>query len=451
MSTSPDLTLSKWKNYEKIIFRFLFIFFLLQAVPLDWKFYANIFSVNWSDLHYRDIFYISRYTPEFLSGNYVKGVWGLATLADWILITGIALGGTVVWSFRDRKTEQYTVLYDWLRVILRYRLAIGIIGYGFIKFFPLQAPYPSISNLNTSYGDFSDWKLFSMSLGIVPGYESFLGGVEILAGLLLLYRRTATIGALIILVFTGNVFMSNLAYGGGEHLYSLALVSFALFILSFDAIRIYQLISLEQPTAPNQFKPLLTKKQNTARLVLKSLVIFFFVFLYGFKTYSGYYHDPYQFPQAKGIKRASGIYNVSEFRINQKVLPYSATDAVRWKDVVFEKWATISIRSNRAVITDAADHEEMPVGDSDRDYESAGSAGRQYYSYTTDTLQHRIVLENKNTHYRGEKLELSYERPDSTTIILRGLDQNRDSLYVVLHKIDKKYPLSLGRRKKLKL
>ena len=451
MSTSPDLIISKWRNYEKIIFRFLFIFFILQAVPLDCKYYANIFSIHWADLHYRDIFYISRYTPQFLDGSYVKGVWGLATLADWILITGIALAGTIVWSFRDRKTTQYSVLYNWLRVILRYRLAIGIIGYGFIKFFPLQAPYPSISNLNTSYGDFSDWKLFSMSLGIVPGYESFLGGVEILAGLLLLYRRTATIGALIILVFTGNVFMSNLAYGGGEHLYSLALVSFALFILSFDVIRIYQLISLEEPTAPNQFKLFLTKKQNVVRLVLKSLVIFFFLFLYGFKTYSGYHHDPYQFPQAKGIKKASGIYNVSEFRINQKILPYSATDAVRWKDVVFEKWATISIRSNKAVIADAADHEEMPLGDKNRDYESAGTTGRQYYSYTTDTLQHRILLENKNKHYRGEKLELNYERPDSATIILRGVDQHRDSLYVVLHKIDKKYPLSLGRRKTLKL
>lgn len=451
MSTSQSLTIPKWEGNEKIIFRFLFIFFLLQAVPLDWKYYAHLFTVHWSDLHYRDIFYISRYTPQFLSGSYVKGAWGLATLADWIFIFGLSLAGTVIWSFKDKKSEQYSVLYYWLRVILRYRLAIGIIGYGFIKFFPLQAPYPSISNLNTSYGELTDWKLFSMSLGIVPGYESFLGAVEILAGLLLLFRRTATIGALIILVFTGNVFISNLAYQGGEHLYSFSLVTFALFILSFDAVRIYNLISLEKPTAPNQFKLILTGQQQIVRLVLKSAVVLFFVFLYGFKTYSGFHQDPYQFPKAKGIKQASGIYNVSEFRINNKILPYSATDPVRWKDVVFEKWATISIRSNRPVIIDSADHEEIAANDKDRNYELAGSAERHYYSYTADTLHHKLFLQNKNKHYRGEKLELSYSRPDNTTIVLSGIDQHRDSIYAVLHKTDKKYPLSLGRRKTLKL
>ncbi len=450
MSISQSLTPSPWKDYEKIIFRFLFLFFLLQAVPLDWKYYANIFTIDWAHIQYKDIFYISRYTPQFLSGTAKPG-WGLATVADWVFIAGIALAGTIIWNFKDKKTGHYTILYYWLRVILRYRLAIGIIGYGFIKFFPLQAPYPSISNLNTSYGDFTEWKLFSMSLGIVPNYESFLGAVEIVAGLLLLFRRTATIGALVILVFTGNVFISNLAYNGGEHLYSFSLVTFALFILSFDTARIYNLVVLEKPTAPNQFKLYFGQKQNRSRLVVKSLIIFFFVFLYGFKTHSGFYEDPYQFPRAKGLEHTSGIYNVSEFRINHKILPYSATDPVRWKDVVFEKWATISIRSNRPVVVNAADHEEMAAADKERDYESAGTAGRHYYSYTADTLHHRLFLENKNKYDKGDKLELSYIRPDSTTIVLSGVDQHRDSIVVVLQKIDKKYPLSLGRRKTLKL
>lgn len=451
MSTVQHTEPADWKNYEKILFRFLFIYFLLQAVPLDWIYYANIFHIHWSDLHYSDIFYISRYTPQFISGSYSPGVWGLGTLADWALIAVIALAGTLIWSIRDKNTTGYPVLYYWLRVIVRYRLAIGIIGYGFIKFFPLQAPFPSISNLNTSYGSFTDWKIFSMSLGIVPNYESFLGAVEILAGLLLFFRRTATIGALIILVFTGNVFMSNLAYEGGEHIYSIYLVLFAVFVLSFDALRIYDLISREVPTQPNKFKPGLTSRQNVIRIALKSLVVFFFVILYGFKTYSGFHHDPYQFPHARGLAHASGIYNVSEFRINQKELPYSATDPVRWKDVVFEKWATISIRSNRAVVIDSANYEQIEARDQDRDYELAGSSERHYYSYTADTLKHTLTLENKNKHYKGEKLQLTYSRPDSATIILSGTDQRKDSVYVVLSRIDKKYPITLGRRRVLKL
>lgn len=451
MSTAQHTGAADWKGYEKIIFRFLFIYFLLQAIPLDWIYYANIFTIHWSDLHYNDIFYISRYTPQFISGHYVPGVWGIGTLADWTLIAAIALAGTLIWSIRDKNTAGYPVLYYWLRVIVRYRLAIGIIGYGFIKFFPLQAPFPSISNLNTGYGNFTDWKIFSMSLGIVPGYESFLGAVEIIAGLLLFFRKTATAGALVILVFTGNVFMSNLAYEGGEHIYSIYLVLFALFVLSFDALRIYDLISREIPTAPNTFKPGFTGRQNTIRIAVKSLAVFFFVFLYGFKTYSGFHHDPYQFPRTRGIAHASGIYNVTEFKINRKELPYSATDPIRWQDVVFEKWATISIRSNRPVVIDSANYEQLEAKDQDRDYELAGSSGRHYYSYTADTVKHILTLENKNKHYKGEKFQLSYSRPDSTTLILSGTVQNKDSVYVVLNKIDKKYPILLGRRRVLKL
>jgi hypothetical protein len=450
METTQSLHIAEWKAYEKAVFRFLFIFFLLQAIPLDWKYYQQLININWTNLHYRDIFYISRYTPQFLS-QAAAGKAGLATLTDWILIFGISLAGTAVWTFKDREVKNYTSLYYWLRVIVRYRLAIGIIGYGLIKFFPLQAPYPSISNLNTSYGEFSDWKIFSMSLGVVPGYESFLGGVELLAGLLLLFRKTATFGALIILVFTGNVFMSNLAYGGGEHLYAFYLILSALFILSFDALRIYNLVSLEKPTVPNLYKPVFSRNMAVFRLASKTFVFLFFIVLYGIKTHAGYGNDPYQYPKSKGLARAAGIYNVVLFKYNQHEHPYSLTDPVRWKDVVFEKWATISIRTNQRAAIDLADHEEMPVDDHDRDYESAGTSGRQYYSYTIDTLNKRLLLQNKNTHYPNDKLQLHYERPDSNTIVLAGIDAQRDSVYAVISKIDKKYPLSLGRRKTLKL
>jgi len=81
---------TKWKDYEKIGFRFFFIYFLLQVLPLDWKYYGNLFSINWADLHFGDIFYISRYTPQFISGGSTGG-WGIGTIADWLFIGVIAV------------------------------------------------------------------------------------------------------------------------------------------------------------------------------------------------------------------------------------------------------------------------------------------------------------------------------------------------------------------------
>jgi hypothetical protein len=436
-----------WKNYEKVVFRIFFIYFFLQVVPVDWKFYKQLFSINWTQLYYGDIFALAHYTPQFFGQGY----------ENWLFIFLLSLLGTAIWTAVDRnKTKDYTKLYYWIRAIVRYRLAVAIIAYGFLKIFPLQSPYPSISNLNTAYGDFNRWKLFSLSLGIVPSYELFLGIVETTLGLLLLYRKTASIAAFLILVFTGNVFVSNIAYEGGQEIYSLYLISLALFILAYDIKRIFNLLVLQKPTAPNTYKPALSIPwQKFTRLALKAGVIFFFVLLYGFKAGSGYYNDPYQYPSAKGLDGISGIYNVSEFNVNGQSVPYSSTGSQRWQDVVFEKWNTISVRSSRPVIIDSANTDYISKDDKNRKYELEGSGGRHYYSYDADTVNHVLLLHNRNPHYEGETLRLSYQENGDNQVIFTGTDQNKDSVHIVLDKINKKYLLEevakQGRRRGLKL
>ncbi|OZI05760.1 hypothetical protein BWI93_22885 [Siphonobacter sp. BAB-5385] len=437
-----------WSTAEKAIFRFFFLYFFIQVVPLDYKYYQYLFSIDWLQLSYREIFYLSRYSPKFIDGA--------DTFLNWAIVAGIALVGSVVWSAFDRQKREYNLLYYWLRVLVRYRLAVGVLAYGFIKFFPEQSPLPSLSHLNTNYGDFSAWKLFSLSLGVVPTYESFLGLIEIIGGLLLLHRKTATIATLIILPFTGNVFVSNLAYEGGEYVYSLYLISLALFLFSFDAIRLFTLLSLEKATKPNRFQPVFSEQWlKNARLMGKLAFIVFFVFFYGYQTYAGHRKGSYQYPRQKGLSQAAGLYNVSEFIINGTDIPYSKTDPIRWKDVVFETWATLSIRSNRPVQIDSLHTEEIFAADSLRNYEATGSISRHYYSYTIDSLTHTLVLKNKNRHYKGEQLVLHYERPEAGTILLKGLNENRDSIRVVLNQVDKKYLIQeakkVGRRKGLKL
>lgn len=445
---------NQWTPAQQVLFRFLFIYFLLQVIPLDWKYFAHAFSIHWGSLQFSDIFYISRYTPQPLQ-SYHPDSWGLAKLADWGVIALIALIGTIAWSLAVKKKVNYPVLYYWLCTLVRYRLAIGILAYGFIKLFPLQAPYPSISNLNTAYGEFTRWKLFAMSLGIVPGYESFLGLFEVIAGLLLLFRKTATFGGLIILLFTGNVLMSNLAYEGGEGVYSLYLITLALLVVSYDAARLYRLVALRKPTAATTVKPVLaTAWQRNGLLAAKSFLILFFVLVFGVKTYAAYKSGGYHYPKTKGLPGVAGLYDVSEFKLNGQEHPYSDTDSTRWQNVVFEKWATISIKTLKTKQLDSAVTEEVHPDDFKRDYELAGSGERSYYSYSISTANNQLHLANKNSHYQNDKLMLHFDRPDSTHIILSGVDQQRDSIYAVLTRINKKYLLkeaAKGRNKGLKL
>lgn len=109
---------SPWKNYEKALLRFFFLYFVIQVVPLDWKFYKSIFSINWSALSFYDLFKLTTYSPQFFS---------LSGFSNWAIAAAIALIGTIIWPFILKKDYDDNKLYYWLRVILRYRLAIGII------------------------------------------------------------------------------------------------------------------------------------------------------------------------------------------------------------------------------------------------------------------------------------------------------------------------------------
>ncbi|WP_223834029.1 DoxX family protein [Spirosoma profusum] len=437
---------TEWTGSEKLIFRFVFLYFLIQALPIDIQFFQNL--VDFKGGYTRYLFNLSHYAPRFFGP--------VDTFANWGVVVLLAAIGTVIWSRRSDATTNYDRLYYWLRVVLRYRLALAVLAYAFIKLFPLQAPKPSISNLNTAYGDFTAWKLFSLSLGVVPSYESFLGLVELVGGLLLLHRKTATIGTLILLPFLGNIFFSNLAYEGGEYVYAGLLTTFGLVLFSFDAIRLFRLVSLEIPASPNRFQLVLSEQwQRTGRLALKSAFLVFVVLIYGFTTYRTYKNGPVRFPETKGLSDVAGIYNVSEFRSDGKSIPYSKTDPNRWKDVVFETWNTISIKSNRPVKLVNTNTEELPATDEQRDYELAGSQGRHYYRYTIDPTGKKLTLTNANPNYADETLQLTYSRPTPNQIILSGTDEKHDSVYAVLDKVAKKYLIDeaakAGRRGALSL
>lgn len=429
---------SNWSTNQKIVLRFFAIFFLTQLLPFD----KGLLTLDWTNPSFYNFFRLTRYYPQW---------FGIAGFGNWAVAAALAVIGTIVWTYRETKPVNYDVLYYWLRVILRYRLAIAVIAYGLIKLFPLQMPYPSLSNLHTNYGDFYGWKIYFHTLGITQGYESFLGVVEVAAGVLLLFRRTTTFGAGILIGFTGNVFAANIAYHIGEQVYSAFLLSIALFLFAYDAPRLYKLLVEGRFTQANRFKPVFSEKKlsNTRRGLKTAFVLF--VIILSATTFANYASAPYKYPSKKGLSGAYGFYNVREFKFNNKSIPYSLTDTNRWQNVIFEKWATLSVKTAKPIQIDNSLGDDFSDNDDERNFESAGVAGRRYFSYSIDSVGATIQLKNKNRHHASETFSLSYSFPNDSTIILSGVNENKDSVYAVLDKINKKYMLQEGRRKRVKL
>ncbi|MBC8033954.1 MAG: DoxX family protein [Chitinophagaceae bacterium] len=431
-----------WKGYEKIILRFFILYFILLAVPLDWKFYRHLFSTFSNGFNFYDLFILSKYMPVFFS---------LEGFGSWIVAAIIAAIGSAAWPYFERRAINYDTLYYWLRVILRYRLAAGVIAYGLIKIFPMQMPYPSLSNLHTNYGDFFPWKIYYHTLAVAPGYEVFLGLVEVIAGVLLINRRTVTFGSGILIGYTGNVFAANIAYDGAELAYSAYLFLIAVFLFAYDAPRLYNLLVLRKYATASKFRPVFSERGiRNIRFALKS-VFSLFILLLGAATYANFANAPYKLPATPGLKGSYGFYNVREFRLNNRIIPYSTTDPNRWQNVVFEKWATISIKIAKPLRLDASSGEGYYEADIDRNFESSGVGGRRYYSFSADTTANTLLLKNKNKHHAKETFQLQFSRPNDSTIIVKGVNEKNDSIYAVMDKITRKYMLIEGRRKPVKL
>ncbi len=443
-----------WSAAEKFWFRVFLIFNIQLIVPLSADWYGKLFA---SKTVFQVLNGLTGYRPSFYTISNESGRWGLASYITWLIALGVALAGAGIWTFivRNRRIVNYDKAYYWIRVAIRYRIAIGIIAFGFLKLYPMQMPDPSISNLDTNFGDYNTYKIYWQIVGVSIWYEIVLGLVEIVAGLLLFFRGTAALGAVLVGGVLYNIAHANLAYDGGVHVYSSFFVLLSAFLLIPYIPYLWKLLIKKEDVTPRHYyPPLRTRKQRTAFYTTKYAFVLIFTVIFAYLRYDVHYHvGQLKEPITKGLPNAAGLYNVTEFRLNGKVLPYSPLDSVRWQSVVLEKWSTLIYKVNKAFPISLANGTPTPK-DIDRSYELAGIAGgRRFFYYTINNKNNTLVLQDKNRPSTEDgdgsgkkkdipeppKLVWKFSRPSDSRIVISGLNDQKDSIYVVLDRIPKQY------------
>ncbi|GAB4035974.1 hypothetical protein [Spirosoma gilvum] len=395
-----------WTERQKVLFRIAFVFFISMSLPnsLDW--YKELVSLDWLHLHYRDLYDIARFGSGLtLFGNKLVGST-LNGYAPWIITLIFATVMGLIWTglVRNRQIINYNLLYYWLRVVVRYRAGIGIIGFGFTKLMPTQLPYPSLGVLNTNFGDLTAQKIYWLSIGIVPWYEVFTGVVEVLAGALLFFRATTFWGSVLLFGALADIVYVNFAYDGGVHGYSSYFVLLSGFLLIYYIKDLYNLLIRERLTIPHYFTPEFTGWQQYARVGLKTLTIGLFLVLLFRLQYVNFRYDPYKQPAQKGLKELRGNYNVTQFKLNGTELPYSPLDSLRWQQATFENWTTLTFKVAKPVELDLSNGGGAPMRDINRTFELTGVAGGQrVFYYEADTVHHVLYLQDKNRGARNQE------------------------------------------------
>ncbi|WP_276091454.1 hypothetical protein [Pedobacter sp. JY14-1] len=205
------------------------------------------------------------------------------TTYDYVLLFVVmltAIAGTVVWSVLDRKRKSHDQLFYWTTVILRFYVGSMLVHYGLAKLNNGQFPGLSPRTLMSSYGESSPMGLAWRFLGFSEGYKTFMFIAEMM-GILLFFRRTATLGALLCLMTSLNIMMINYCFDVPVKLLTTALVSMCLILLSPDIVRLFRLFFLGQTIALNNPKAPEFRKRwmKITKLVLKYVYIAVYIAL----------------------------------------------------------------------------------------------------------------------------------------------------------------------------
>ncbi len=416
--------------WQRVGFRFFFIYLLLQAAP--WMWLARIpvagellspigQAVDW--LVRASNTSLFRVRPELVAPN-GSGDTSWAWTQLWLYLS-IAAAGTVVWTLLDRRRLACPKLLYGLRTVLRYYLAMYALSYGFIKLFMLQMGFPTESNLATPLGDYLPMRFSWLFIGYSGPYQFFSGAAETAAGLLLLWRPTVTLGLLAAAGAFLNVVMINLAYDVPVKLFASHLFFASLFLLALDAPRLLNFFVLNRGApATNAWNPPFSGRGwRIARLVAKG---YFLVFMLAMPLSNGW--SSYQ---ARKITRipvpfSVGKYDVRTFVRNGDTVAFSPGDTTRWADFIVDGASGNSI-SGSAGTTDTLFWQRYRRG---------------YFRLSADTLASTLSFWRSSFRFDSTHLfNARYEKPDSLTIRMWAQIRG-DSIAMELVKVRRHYQLT---------
>jgi hypothetical protein len=278
-----------WSPLTRIGFRIAFLYFACFVFISRNGNLFDLFPVVGGWINYHLI-----WVPDHASvwiGKHVFHLTGIAadwqptgsgdSALNWIengFYIAVALAGGLLWTLiaalRGNRRTEYATLSAWLRFLLRLTCGGFMLIYGFSKVFPLQMPPLSIGILNEPVGNMSPMTMLWGLVGLHPAYEIICGLAEAIGGILLLFRRTALLGALISAFVITNVLLYNLFFDVPVKLFAAWLLLALLFLTLPDLRALFNFFWLHRPaTAAAVWIPY--SRRRWARITLRVVEIAF--------------------------------------------------------------------------------------------------------------------------------------------------------------------------------
>lgn len=330
-------------------FRFLFIYFCLSVIPWAWLSVIPGLSFVLEEYYTAESVVVTVFNQQFLHVSDALNANGMGSgdtsyaWAQFYTTLILSLIGMTIWTIVDRKSISYPKMAYILETFVRYNVIVNAFSYGIAKILCIQMPFPSISQLATPLGDFLPMRLSWMFMGYSEVYQTFAGTSELVVALLLIFKPTRTIGALLGTGVFFNVFMMNLGYDIPVKLFSLQLTICCLYLVSLRSKQLYNFFILNKLTelAPHDHNLYNQRWKKISKLVLK---FGFFILLLIYPAYQ----TVEEYTAKIVVKKQEipvGVYAIKKFIRNQDTIRAQLQDSLAWKDVIFDNSEAGSINT----------------------------------------------------------------------------------------------------------
>lgn len=290
----------QWGHLHRFGFRFLFAYLALYTTNL---FGLSRWIVPW---------FSSLTTGQTLNPWEMNGSGDM--LFHWLqalcTLVGAALTA-IIWSAADHRRPHYRTLHAWLHTWLRYCLGLTLIGYGMGKIIQTQFPHPDPYSLSRTYGESSPMGLLWTFMGFSAGYNFFTGLAEVVPGVLLFFRRTALLGALLAAAVMTNIVALNFFYDVPVKLFSTHLLLISLVIAAPDFPRLARVFLFNEPTPAAELRPALDDRPRLVHAwqFVKAILIALLIGLLAYQMI----RLQNEFKTRTSASRLHGVYEVEDF------------------------------------------------------------------------------------------------------------------------------------------
>lgn len=390
----------QWPTFKKLFLLFTIAYLFLYMFPFPLDQFPMLYYL--ADFYMQALDAINLWVGKSLPGmeslQKIEFTGSGDTTFDYVRLltnTLLSLVLALIIFILTRKHANYSWLYRTTINYARYYVGLYMILYGFAKLFEGQFRFPGFGLLEQSYGDSSPMRLLWTFMGYSRSYSVFSGLGEVVAGYLLLFRRTTVLGCLVTIIIMLNVVMLNFSYDVPVKIFSSHLVLISFIILTPDIKRLLHFFILNRPAEISPAQLVLPKRwMRISRLVFKSVFVVGAPILVMFILLQ----------EEEVPNRLAGSYKAEVFQLGQSTLPPLTTDTVRWKKMIIdENYVKIITMVDSAV----------------------------YYQHEIDTLKHTIRLSSEKD--TTQKYLLAYKAEPDNGFSISGVYKS-DSISVSFKK-----------------